>query len=78
MQASRESEQHLAPAGSAPARIALFGVGALGDDAVAFTPAHQPAHAGCPADPGDEAHQIIVRVADPGTAGSGADEARLE
>ena len=58
VQAPGESEQHLAPARGAPARIAVLGVGALGDDAVALAPAHQSAHAGSPADPGDETHGV--------------------
>ncbi len=60
MQAPGEPKQHFPPTGSAPARIAVLGVGALGDDAVALTPAHQSAHAGRPADPSDKAHGFIV------------------
>lgn len=56
MQAPREPKQHFAPTCSAPAWIAVLGVGALGDDAVAVALAHQPAHAGRLADPGYEAH----------------------
>src|SRR5450432_1417496 len=40
MQAPGEPEQHLAPAGRAPARVAVLGVGALGDDAIALALAH--------------------------------------
>jgi hypothetical protein len=60
VQAPGESEQHLAPAGSAPARIAVLGVRALADDAIALAPTHQSAHARRPADPGDEAHGFIL------------------
>jgi hypothetical protein len=78
MQAPGEFEQHLAPAGGTPARIALLRIGALGDDAVALAPAHQPAHAGCPADPGNEAHAFIVLVRRTLTGVSGADESGLQ
>ena len=61
MQAPREPQQHLATTGSAPARVAVLGVGALGDDAIAVAFAHQPADAWRLADPGYEAHGIIVR-----------------
>jgi hypothetical protein len=56
MQAPGKPEQYFAPTGSAPARIAVLGVGALGEDAVAVALAHQSAHAGRLADPGYEAH----------------------
>ena len=76
MQAPGKSEQDLAPAGSAPARIAILWVGALSDDAVAFAPAHESAHTRCPADPRDDAHAFIVRT-DEGSR-SGADESGLK
>jgi hypothetical protein len=62
MQAPGEPKQHFAPAVSAPERLAVLGVGALGDEAVAVAFAHQPAHAGRLADPGYEAHATIVRL----------------
>jgi hypothetical protein len=67
MQAPGEAKQHFAPTDSAPSRIALLGIGALGDDAVAIALAHQPAHAGRLADPSYEAHRIIVRQRAPRT-----------
>jgi hypothetical protein len=78
MQALGESEQHLAPASGAPPWIAVLGVGALGDDAVALAPAHQSAHAGCPADPGNEAHQVIVLVGRTLTSSTGTGELQSE
>jgi hypothetical protein len=60
MQAPGEPEQYLAPTFRTPARIAVLGVGALGDEAVAFALTHQPAHTGRPADSSDKAHRVIV------------------
>jgi hypothetical protein len=70
MQAPGKPEQHLPTARRAPARIAVLGVGTLGDDAIALALADKPAHAGRPADPGDETHGFIVSPCGPRTTGS--------
>lgn len=71
MQAPGEPEQHLPTARRAPSRIAVLEVGALSDDAVALALAHQSAHSGRSADPGDQTHGLIVAPRGPRMTGAG-------
>ena len=77
MQAPGEPEQHLPTARRAPSRIAVRGVGALSDYAVALALAHKPAHARRPAEPGDQTHGFIVRPRGPRTTGAIRQSGRL-